>query len=135
LGGHRAWVEAGRFSASGTNVPGKLFGEHVYEAREVPRLPVASLKEWQRTGISHLVCDIRTPEEYTVSRIPSARGAFGVDLALVAEDLKKQNVPVVVHCAGRTRSIIACQTLREFGVPEVYSLENGTMGWQLAGFE
>jgi len=42
---------------------------------------------------------------------------------------------VVVNCAGRTRSIIGAQSLIEAGVPNrVVALENGTMGWHLAGF-
>jgi rhodanese-related sulfurtransferase len=43
---------------------------------------------------------------------------------------------VVVNCAGRTRSIIGCQSLRNAGIPNpVVALKDGTMGWQLAGFE
>ncbi|HYG55032.1 MAG TPA: rhodanese-like domain-containing protein, partial [Burkholderiales bacterium] len=42
---------------------------------------------------------------------------------------------VVVNCAGRTRSIIGCQSLRNAGIPnEVVALKDGTMGWELAGF-
>jgi hypothetical protein len=43
---------------------------------------------------------------------------------------------VVVNCAGRTRSIIGCQSLRNAGIPNrVVALKDGTMGWDLAGFE
>jgi rhodanese-related sulfurtransferase len=43
---------------------------------------------------------------------------------------------VVVNCAGRTRSILGAQSLRNAGLPNpVVALENGTMGWELAGFE
>jgi rhodanese-related sulfurtransferase len=43
---------------------------------------------------------------------------------------------VVVNCAGRTRSIIGAQSLINAGVPnKVVALRNGTMGWELAGFE
>jgi rhodanese-related sulfurtransferase len=134
-GGIRAWADAGFGVSSGSNVPSKLFGERVYEHEHVPQLPVATLHEWQRTGKPHLVLDIRTPDEYEVGHIPGARGAFGVDVGLLAGDLRARGQPVVVHCAGRTRSIIACQSLRELGIPEVYALENGTMGWLLAGHE
>ena len=42
---------------------------------------------------------------------------------------------VVVNCAGRTRSIIGCQSLRNAGIPnEVVALKDGTMGWELAGY-
>jgi rhodanese-related sulfurtransferase len=43
---------------------------------------------------------------------------------------------VVVNCAGRTRSIIGCQSLRNAGIPnKVVALKDGTMGWDLAGLE
>src|SRR5207244_11366989 len=42
----------------------------------------------------------------------------------------------VVNCAGRTRSIIGAQSLRNAGLPNpVMALENGTMGWELAGLD
>ena len=134
-GGTRAWLASGRRLTSGSNVPSKLFGEEVYEQERVPHLSVATLKAWQDQGRPHLVCDIRTPDEYAVARIPAAWGAFGVDLALMAGDLRDRGVPIVVHCAGRTRSVIACQSLRALGTREVYALENGTMGWLLDGHE
>lgn len=132
-GGTAAWAASGRKLSTGSNVPSKLFGEQIYEHEHVPQLPIATFKQWQDAGREVVVCDIRTPEEYEAARIPGAWGAFGVDLALVAGDLKARGVPVVVHCAGRTRSIISCQALRLLGVKEVYALENGTMGWQVAG--
>jgi hypothetical protein len=40
----------------------------------------------------------------------------------------------VVNCAGRTRSIIGAQSLINAKLPNrVVALENGTMGWELAG--
>jgi rhodanese-related sulfurtransferase len=43
---------------------------------------------------------------------------------------------VVVNCAGRTRSIIGSQSLINAGLENrVVALENGTMGWELAGFD
>ena len=41
---------------------------------------------------------------------------------------------VVVNCAGRTRSILGAESLRQAGIPNrVVALRNGTMGWELAG--
>jgi hypothetical protein len=41
---------------------------------------------------------------------------------------------IVVNCAGRTRSIIGAQSLVNAGLPNpVCALENGTIGWALAG--
>jgi len=134
-GGTQAWREGGRALSEGSNVPSKLFGEEVHETDCVPRIPAQELARWQAGGRPHLACDIRSPEEYARSRIPGARGAYGVELALLAADLRAAGKPVIVHCSGRTRSIIACQGLRALGVTDVHALENGTMGWQLAGLE
>ena len=41
----------------------------------------------------------------------------------------------MVNCAGRTLSIIGAQSLINAGIPNpVVALENGTMGWHLAGY-
>ena len=43
---------------------------------------------------------------------------------------------VVVNCAGRTRSIIGAQSLRNAGFKNpIFALKNGTMGWHLAGLK
>ena len=43
---------------------------------------------------------------------------------------------MVVNCAGRTRSIIGAQSLINAGIPNpVVALKDGTMGWQLAGYQ
>jgi rhodanese-related sulfurtransferase len=133
-GGMRDWTQSRRPLAHGSNVPSKRFGEELKATAKVPSLSGPELRQWQDQGRPHVVCDIRSPEEYAKSRIPNAVGAFGTDLAALAGDLRVRYVPVVVHCSGRTRSIIACRTLQLLGLKDVYALENGTMGWQLAGF-
>jgi hypothetical protein len=41
---------------------------------------------------------------------------------------------IVINCAGRTRSIVGTESLRNAGIPNrVVALRNGTIGWQLAG--
>ncbi len=133
-GGLAAWCAAGGAVASGSNVPSKSFGERVAEERATPHVAPAVVDAWRREG-AVLLLDIRTPEEYAGPRIPEALSAPGFDVAFAAGQLAGTNVPVVVNCAGRTRSIIACETLRELGVDAVYALENGTMGWVLAGLD
>lgn len=131
-GGVSAWKAAGNVLTQGSNVPSKRFGEEVCEHERTPSVSAQVLQEWHRAGRSVLVCDIRTPEEYGRSRIPGAHSTAGFDAALCASDLNRREILVVVNCAGRTRSIIACETLRHLGVDRVVALENGTMGWVLA---
>ena len=55
---------------------------------------------------------------------------------MVPDRLRSPDSLVVVNCAGRTRSIIGAQSLRNAGIGNpVMALENGTMGWELAGLE
>lgn len=132
-GGLVGWRAAGQALAQGSNVTSKRFGELLHAGDRVPSIGADELARWQREGRAHLVCDIRSPEEFVRKRIPGAVGAFGVELALLAPELAARDMPIVVHCSGRTRSIVACRSLQLLGVPAALALENGTMGWHLAG--
>ena len=67
--------------------------------------------------------------------IPGGIDVPGAELAYRVHDLAPDpGTLIVVNCAGRTRSIIGCQSLRNAGIPnEVVALKDGTMGWELAG--
>jgi rhodanese-related sulfurtransferase len=69
--------------------------------------------------------------------IPGGINVPGAELAWRVHDLAPDpDTLVVVNCAGRTRSIIGCQSLRNAGIPNrVVALKDGTMGWDLAGLE
>jgi rhodanese-related sulfurtransferase len=69
--------------------------------------------------------------------IPGGIDMPGAELAWRVHDLAPDpDTLVVVNCAGRTRSIIGCQSLRNAGIPNrVVALKDGTMGWDLAGFD
>ncbi len=132
-GGTAVWSGSGGQLIDGSNVPSKLFGERVHDTDHTPSVDAATLQEWAQQKKPFLVCDIRTPEEYARSRIPGAFSTPGFDVGLCMPELQDRAIPVVVNCAGRTRSIIACETLRQLGMKDVFALENGTMGWVLAG--
>src|SRR5207237_6197429 len=69
--------------------------------------------------------------------IPGAFDCPGAELVYrVPDRLRSPDSLVVVNCAGRTRSIIGAQSLRNAGLRNpVMALENGTMGWELAGLD
>jgi rhodanese-related sulfurtransferase len=69
--------------------------------------------------------------------IPGSINVPGAELVYRVHDVAPHpQTMVVVNCAGRTRSIIGAQSLRNAGmVNRVAALKNGTMGWHLAGFE
>ncbi|MCL9826132.1 rhodanese-like domain-containing protein, partial [Ralstonia solanacearum] len=134
-GGVAAWQAAGLTVFKGVNVPSKVFGELAELAYRTPHVTAAELVAWQRARKPHVLLDGRTVAEYRRMTIPGAVSCPNGELALRAHALiPDDETPVVIHCAGRTRSLIGAQTLRNLGLPNpVYALENGTQGWQLHG--
>lgn len=136
-GGAAAWAAEGRVLFKGVNVPSKAFGELVEHACETPRLSAEDIATRRAAGAPMVMIDGRPAEEYHRMTIPGALSCPNGELALRIGALAPDpSVPVIINCAGRTRSIIGAQTLRDIGVPNpVYALENGTQGWTLAGFD
>jgi rhodanese-related sulfurtransferase/predicted metal-dependent enzyme (double-stranded beta helix superfamily) len=136
-GGVQAWAQAGYRLFSGVNVPSKAFGEFVEREAQTPHMSAAEVKTLMDAGADIVVLDSRPWEEYRKMSIPGAIDCPGAELAYRVRDIvTSPETLVVVNCAGRTRSIIGAQSLIDSGVANrVVALENGTMGWHLAGFE
>ncbi len=120
---------------SGVNVPSKAFGEWIERIERTPHLAAAELARRQAAGELLVVLDARPMREYRRMSIPGGVDCPGVELVYRVHDVAPDpNTTVVVNCAGRTRSIIGAQSLRNAGLPNrVLALEHGTMGWELAG--
>jgi rhodanese-related sulfurtransferase len=133
--GCAGWRASGNELFSGVNVPSKAFGEFVEHHYDTPRIPPAELIRLQEAGQPMVILDSRPFEEYHRMNIPDGIGVPGAELAYRVHDLAPDpQTLVVVNCAGRTRSIIGCQSLRNAGIPnKVVALKDGTMGWELAG--
>ena len=135
-GGINRWTSLGYGSEWGVNVLSKDFGERLQVERQVPEITAEELEGWISRGEQFVMVDSRTPEEHHNFCIPGSRSLPGGELALRIWDLMDtEDTPVVVHCAGRTRSIVGTGLLQRMGVKQIYGLRNGTMGWQLAGFD
>jgi rhodanese-related sulfurtransferase len=135
-GGTPAWTSAGFELFSGVNVPSKAFGEWVEHHYGTPSVDPAELKAMQDRGEDLLVVDSRPLAEFRAMSIPGGINVPGGELAYrVPGMLSRPSTTVVVNCAGRTRSILGAESLRQAGLPNrVVALRNGTMGWELAGF-
>jgi len=136
-GGAPGWVAAGFTLFDGVNLPSKTFGELVEHEMYTPSISAAELRAMQAAGEDMILLDGRTPEEYARMTIPGSRSCPNAELGYRLPALGPgPKTRIVVNCAGRTRSIIGAQTLRNLGVPqEVVALRNGTQGWELAGLE
>lgn len=138
VAGGLAGCEAAGFTVlKGVNVPSKALGELVEVDEHTPHIAPEDLKAMIDRGDDFILLDGRTPKEFTKMSIPTGRSCPNAELSyrlpMLIDDPKKT---VVVNCAGRTRSIIGAQSLRNMGFENpIYALENGTQGWLLAGFQ
>ena len=135
-GGIGAWQDAGYEIFSGVNVPSKAFGEFVEQEYETPRLPAAQVQARIDAGEKLVILDSRPMAEFNTMSIPGGTCCPGAELVYrVSDAVADPDALVVINCAGRTRSIIGCQSLINAGIPNpVVALKDGTMGWHLAGF-
>lgn len=136
-GGAPAWEAAGYTLFKGVNVPSKAFGELVEQRFGTPSISAEELNSLQQMDKDLLVLDGRSGPEFRKMSLPRAlscpNAELGYRLPMLSSD---PTTPIVVNCAGRTRSIIGAQTLALLGVPNpVYALRNGSQGWRLAGFD
>jgi len=131
----QGWVNAGGELFIDVNSPSKAFGELVAETRHTPMVSPEALKARLDAGERIQVVDARRYDEYQTMSIPTGTSVPGAELVRHAPALAGDpKTPIVVNCAGRTRSIIGTQSLINAGVPNpVAALRNGTIGWTLAG--
>jgi rhodanese-related sulfurtransferase len=136
-GGISGWRDAGFELFSGVGSYSKAFGEWIAEKYHTSFLTASEVHQKIKNHGNQIIFDCRPRSEYHRMTIPGSINAPGADLLYRLHDaMTDPDTPVVVHCAGRTRSIIGAQSLINAGIPNpVAALENGTMGWQLAGFE
>ena len=130
-GGMAGWVADGGRPERGQNVPSKRFGELLTQPDNELHMPAEKLAEWLADGRDVQIIDVRTGAEHSRECLPGSVHAPGFSVAAAADPTR----PIVVHCSGRTRSILGSRTLRLLGFVNVWALENGTMGWVLEGLE
>ena len=136
-GGVEAWADAGYDVHDGIHTISKAFGEHVAHLRDTPMISAQALRSRRESGQAVALVDCRPEPEFAALHVPGASNAPGTELLARVIDMDLEaGAPIAVSCAGRTRSIIGAQTLIDAGVDApVLALENGTMGWKLAGEE
>ncbi|MEG3130821.1 rhodanese-like domain-containing protein [Pantoea cypripedii] len=135
-GGTQAWSAAGYALFEGVNLPSKTFGEQVEAIRHTPAISAAALQQRIHRREPLLIVDGRPFSEYQKMSIPGSVCCPNGELSVRINGLlTDETTPIVVNCAGRTRSIIGAQTLIDLGIKNpVYALENGTQGWMLADY-
>lgn len=78
--------------------------------------------------------DVREQDEVDQGRIPDAihipRGFLELRIEQAVPD---KDAPVVLYCAGGTRSLLAAKSLQDLGYTDVASLSGGFNAWKQAG--
>ncbi len=133
-GGIAGWKAAGGELFIDVNVPSKAFGELLESVCHTPSLAAEEVKKLIESGEDCIVVDARRFDEYQTMTIPGSISVPGAELALRLPCMvRSPETKVIVHCAGRTRSLVGAQSLINFGLlNKVWALRNGTIGWTLA---
>src|SRR5437588_1292251 len=102
--------------------------------RQVPEISVPEAAE-QATGSSTVrLIDVREKNEWDEGHIPGARHVPRGYLELrIESEVPDKETPVLLYCAGGTRSLLAARTLQEMGYGDVTSLQGGFTAWKDAG--
>jgi molybdopterin/thiamine biosynthesis adenylyltransferase/rhodanese-related sulfurtransferase len=111
--------------------------------RELLQQVKAEIEEVDARGASRLLeseiapalLDVREQDEWDEGHIPGAIHIPRGNLESRAEQaLPDRERPVVVYCAGGSRSAFAAKTLEELGYDTVWSLAGGYTEWKRNGF-
>jgi sulfur-carrier protein adenylyltransferase/sulfurtransferase len=108
--------------------PRDLLNAAKAEIREVTPEEVAA-------NLEHFtILDVREPDEYEQGALPQAVHVPRGQLEFSIEGrISDKNGPIVVYCAGGTRSAFAAKTLQELGYLDVVSMAGGFNKWKDEG--
>ena len=117
----------------GEYVWSKAFGEIVAHSCGLPEVSPADYLG-EKSGA--LLFDVRPTAEYRDFTIPGSQSLPNSLLLANMEALKDAGRTALLHCAGRTRSIIGACTLKAAGYDGPFAIfRGGTQAWQLDGNE
>ena len=111
----------------------KTFGEVV---AHTARLPEITPSDYIANHQDALLFDVRPTAEYTQFTIPNSQSLPNSLMLANIDALKNTKKMALLHCAGRTRSIIGACTLKAAGYDGPFAIfRGGTQAWQLDGHE
>jgi sulfur-carrier protein adenylyltransferase/sulfurtransferase len=110
----------------------KTYAELFAEVRErVRTITLEALKARLDTGTPTTLVDVREQHEFNAGYIPGAVHIPRGFLEIQAESkLPDRKAPIVVYCAGGTRSAFAAKTLTDLGYENVTSANPGFVRWK-----
>ena len=132
--GYKDWLRKKLPTWGGEFTLSKAFGEWIEKVGKIKNIYPKQLHKLHLIKKnSFLQIDARPKNEYEKFTIPLSKHCSGGELPAYL-NINKSKKTLVVHCAGRTRSIIAYQTLLDFNFNnKKYVLNGGTQNWVLNG--
>lgn len=135
-GDYKNWKKAKLPFWAGEYTFSKAFGEWIEITSEVNNLFPKQLKTIHQKPHNYLQVDARPKKEFEKFTLPQSVQCSGGELPCFINNQTNLKKEYIVHCAGRTRSIVAYQTLKDFNFKnKKYVLNGGTQNWVLNGFE
>ncbi|MDA0987528.1 MAG: rhodanese-like domain-containing protein [Bacteroidetes bacterium] len=133
---YKAWAKAKLPMWAGEFTLSKAFGEWVEKTGSIRNIyPKELYQLHQKKPDTFLQIDARPKQEYEKFTLPFSKQCSGGELPAYLES-NYTDKDIIIHCAGRTRSIVAYQTLLDFNVKnKKFVLNGGTQNWVLNGLE
>src|SRR5712692_5238280 len=102
--------------------------------KDIREVSVSDVKRLMDQRAPMKLIDVRESEEFSNGKLPGAISVPRGFLELRIEEKAKRDEPIVLYCAGGTRSALAAKTLREMGYENVASMAGGFNRWSDSGF-
>lgn len=127
---HKFPLWAGEYTFS------KAFGEWIEITSNIKNIYAKELNKIHKKNHNYLQIDARPKKEFEKFSLPQSVQCSGGELPCYINNKENLKKNYIVHCAGRTRSIIAYQTLKDFDFKnKKYVLNGGTQNWVLNGYD
>ena len=90
---------------------------------------------WEKqidTEENAIILDVRTPEEFELSRIPKSKNIDFYNPQNFIQEIEKldKDNSYYVYCRTGVRSVNSCQLMSELGFNKVYNLVGGIVEWK-----
>lgn len=97
--------------------------------KDVREITVDEVKKLLDQHAPMKLIDVRESDEYAQGRLPGAVSVPRGFLEMRIEEKAKRDEPVILYCAGGTRSAFAARSLQELGYANVKSMAGGYNRW------
>jgi molybdopterin/thiamine biosynthesis adenylyltransferase/rhodanese-related sulfurtransferase len=97
---------------------------HHHEVKEITPLEVKGMMD---EGVSFQLIDVREPHEFELVNI----GGENVPLNVIEQNIStiKRDIPIVIHCKGGARSLLAIEKLQQQGFTNLLNMKGGILRW------